>query len=65
MSEESPTRETLTVGEAALVLGLGRSAAYRAAKKGELPALRIGRRYLVPRAALERLLQKPDARWTT
>lgn len=49
-------RKTLTVEEAGRVLGLGRSAAYNAAKRGQLPTLRIGHRVLVPRAALDRLI---------
>ena len=50
-------RQTLSVEEAARVLGISRNSAYAAAKSGELPALRIGRRYVVPRAALERMLE--------
>lgn len=46
----------MTVPEAARVLGIGRDAAYRAAARGDLPTLRVGRRILVPVAALERLL---------
>lgn len=49
-------RLTMTVLEAAGVLGLSKGAAYEAAKTGAIPTLRIGRRILVPRAALERLL---------
>ncbi len=37
-------------------MGVGRNAAYEAIKRGEIPALRIGGRILVPRVALERLL---------
>ena len=37
-------------------LRVGRNSAYEAARRGELPAVRIGRRLLVPRLALERLL---------
>jgi excisionase family DNA binding protein len=51
-------RQTLTVEEAARVLGISRSSAYEAARRGELPIVRIGRRYVVPRAALERLLDQ-------
>lgn len=51
------TRRTLRIEEAARVLGLGRSAAYAAAQRGELPTLRIGRRLVVPAAALDRLLE--------
>jgi excisionase family DNA binding protein len=49
-------RETLTVEEAAKRLGIGRNAGYVAAQTGELPTIRIGRRILVPVAALERML---------
>jgi excisionase family DNA binding protein len=50
-------QETLSVVDAGKVLGLGRFAAYQAAATGELPTLRIGRRILVPRRQLERLLE--------
>ena len=49
-------RMTLTIPEAARVLGIGRTPAYQAAHSGELPTIRIGRRLLVPRAALDHLL---------
>jgi excisionase family DNA binding protein len=49
-------RATITISEAAQVLGIGRTAAYEAARRGELPVLRLGRRLLVPRARLEDLL---------
>jgi excisionase family DNA binding protein len=50
------TRETLTVEEAGRVLGIGRASAYDAVKRGELPVIRLGKRIVVPRAALDRLL---------
>lgn len=43
---------TITVEEAASLLGLGRSAAYEAARRGEIPTRRLGRRVLVPVPAL-------------
>ena len=49
-------RRTNTIDEAARELGVSRNAAYDAAKRGELPTIKIGRRLLVPRAALEALL---------
>ena len=49
-------RLTLTVVEAAEMLGIGRSAAYEAVRVGVLPSIRIGRRYLIPRAGLEKML---------
>jgi excisionase family DNA binding protein len=38
------------------MLGLSRPSTYAAAKNGQIPTIRIGGRILVPRAALERLL---------
>ena len=49
-------RRVVTVNEAALMLRISRGAAYEAAKRKELPTIRIGRRLLVPLAALERML---------
>jgi excisionase family DNA binding protein len=50
------TKATVTVVEAAKRLGIGRNSAYDAAARGEIPTIRIGKRILVPVAALERLL---------
>jgi excisionase family DNA binding protein len=54
-------RQTLTVTEASKALGISRNKAYEAAKRGEIPTIKIGGRILVLRAALERMLegQKP------
>ena len=49
-------RATMTVEEAARVLGIARNTAYQAARTGDIPAVRIGRRVIVPRAALETML---------
>jgi excisionase family DNA binding protein len=49
-------RQTITVEEAARLLGIGRTSAYLAVRRGDLPVVRIGRRYVVPRVALERML---------
>ena len=63
---EVPAEErlTYTLNEAARRLGISRALAYEAAHRGELPVCRIGRRLLVPRAALVRLLEDgpPDGR---
>jgi len=50
-------RLVFTVEEAAGLLGISRSFAYEAVQRGEIPSMRIGRRILVPKAALERQLQ--------
>lgn len=49
-------RATITVPEAGQLLSLGRDSAYRAAERGELPTLKLGRRLLVPVPRLLELL---------
>lgn len=51
---------TITIPEAAKLLGISRNAAYEAASRGELPgAIRLGRRVLVARAVLLAALGLP------
>jgi excisionase family DNA binding protein len=52
-------RRTYTVAEAAIVLGISRTSAYERVHAGELPALRLGRRIVIARHALEELLGAP------
>jgi excisionase family DNA binding protein len=50
-------RSTFSVEEAGCeILGLSKCSAYAAAKNGSLPTVRVGRRLIVPRLALEKLL---------
>jgi excisionase family DNA binding protein len=56
MEATEPTRRVVTVQEAGAILQISRGAAYQAAKTKQLPTIRIGRRLLVPVAALERML---------
>jgi excisionase family DNA binding protein len=53
-------RSTMTVEEAARVLGISRSSAYECVRRGELRAVRLGRRLVVPRLAVEQLLAGTD-----
>ncbi len=57
MTEE---RLTYNVKEAARLLGLSKNSAYQACLKGEIPYLKIGKRILIPRVQLERLLLYSD-----
>jgi excisionase family DNA binding protein len=50
-------RKTKTIPEAAAELGISRNQGYLAAKRGEIPTIKIGRRLLVPTVALEKLLR--------
>lgn len=54
--DELDGRATISVEEAAAILGVGRSAAYEAARRGQLPTRRLGRRLFVPVPALLRWL---------
>ena len=60
-------RATITVSEVAVLLGMGRSAAYEAAKRRQIPTRRIGRRLVVPVPELVSWLNKrgPDEPTTT
>jgi excisionase family DNA binding protein len=53
-------RLTLTIPEAAKVLGISRGTAYALINQGVIPALRLGRRLIVPRDALLRMLAEAD-----
>jgi excisionase family DNA binding protein len=50
---------TISVEHAAKLLGLSRSAAYRAAATGQLPTISFGRRLLVPTSLLLEMLGLP------
>jgi len=52
-----PDKPMFSVEEVAAILGVGRATAYRCANTGEIPALRLGRRLFIPRAALARMLR--------
>ena len=57
LKTEEPERLVLTVDETAALLGISRGLAYQMARQGNIPTVRLGRRLLVPRPALERMLQ--------
>jgi hypothetical protein len=60
MTEE---RKTMTVPEAGRqYFGLARNASYDAAKRGDIPVIKIGSRLRVPVAALERMLAEAGAK---
>ncbi len=57
--KEMEDKLTLSVAETAKLLGIGRNLCYERVKTGEIPVIKIGRRLLVPRSALEKLLANP------
>jgi len=56
-----PERLTLSIESTAKILGIGRNLCYDKVKTGEIPVIKIGRRLLVPKAALEKLLEQGQA----
>jgi excisionase family DNA binding protein len=53
-----PERLTLTVEEAGELLGISRALAYEMARTGRLPTLRFGKRIVVPKKAIENMLER-------
>ena len=59
MTTDSPV---MTIEQAAEYLQIGRSSAYLAARTGELPVIKIGRRLLVSRVALLKKLAEAGSK---
>ena len=54
---EEPQALTITVERAAQLLGISRGLAYELVRRGELPAIRLGRRVVVPTNAIDEMLR--------
>jgi excisionase family DNA binding protein len=55
--EEPVSRQTYSMDEVAKLLGVSRMQAYRAARRGDFPTIRVGEKLLVaPRKPIQRLL---------
>ena len=50
-----------SVEEVGRILGISRASAFTYAKNGNIPTVRVGRRILVPKAAVDNLLGKPES----
>lgn len=50
-------RLTYDVGTAARLLGLARGSVYLACLNGQIPHIKVGKRILIPKASLARLLE--------
>lgn len=57
-----PTRtaRTVSVQEAAALLGISRNHAFRCVQRGEIPSVRVGRRVLIPASYIDRVLAEWD-----
>jgi len=61
MSADATERLVLSVEEARKLLRVGQGLMYDAIRRGEIPSIRVGRRILIPRAALQQMLEgKPN-----
>ena len=61
-TEDVPQPLTITVERAGQLLGISRGLAYDLIRRGELPAVRLGRRLVVPVGAVESLLNDRSVR---
>ncbi len=55
-AEDVIERQTYTVQEAGRIVGICKNSAYEAVRSGALPGIKIGGKWVVPKAALDRLL---------
>jgi predicted DNA-binding transcriptional regulator AlpA len=49
-------RQTYRLIEVAALFGISRNQAYECAKRGDFPTIKLGKRLVVPRAAIDRML---------
>lgn len=56
-TNHKPEKLTLTVIEAAGLLGLSRNTVYQGIWRGEIPYIKVGKRILIPRDALRKMLE--------
>jgi hypothetical protein len=56
LSKDDEQELTLSVPEAGAMANLGRNASYRAAKRGEIPIIRLGGKRRVPAIKWKRIL---------
>ena len=55
--DERPViRRTYDIAEVGKLLGIGRNQAYEAARRGDFPTIRVGKRLVAPKAAIDRML---------
>jgi excisionase family DNA binding protein len=54
-------RPVLTVSEAAELLGVSRAFGYELIARGDLPAVRLGRRIMIPRVGIQRIIENSVA----
>ena len=58
MDQTAYAKSVYTVPQVAKILGINRNLAYELARRGDLPALRLGKRLVCPKQAIDRLLSQ-------
>ena len=58
--EDKAEKLVITVAETRKLLGLSRGLMYEAVRSRQIPSIRIGRRILISRALLEKMLESND-----
>lgn len=58
---EDLARRTYSVREAAQILGIGRDSMYAAVAAGLVPTIRVGRRVVIPRHVIHRILTSGES----
>lgn len=58
MQQEILAKKTYTITEAAQVIGISRSLAFRLAKEGKLPTIKLASKRLISITVLERWLEE-------
>ena len=56
MDQKVYEKSVYTVAQVAKMFGINRNLAYELARRGELPAIRLGKRLVCPKQAIDRLL---------
>jgi len=56
MDQMAYEKSVYTVPQVAKILGINRNLAYELVRRGDLPALRLGKRLVCPKQAIDRLL---------
>ncbi|MFC1978581.1 excisionase family DNA-binding protein [Chloroflexota bacterium] len=54
--QQQPAVLTYSVSECADILGISKGLCYQLVREGRIPSLRLGRRLIIPKTALEKLL---------
>ena len=59
MDQKAYAESVYTVPQVAKMFGINRNLAYDLARRGTLPAIRLGKRLVCPKVAIDRMLREP------